>query len=107
MLSQLTRYEFSGFKSLSFKNIDYEQYTDHKLQILKLRLPNQYIGNFLDSDVRNITYYAKEHDNTDTHWRIYLPDSMLKTSVARFHKVLGRPGATRSHKIVSQSFCNS
>ena len=59
-----------------------KQRDDNKLPILKQKLPNQYIDKSLDPDSRDVTCYVKEHDNPDTQWRIYLPDSMLHKSVA-------------------------
>ena len=56
-----------------------------KLRILKQKLPNQYIDKSLDADSRDVMCYFKEHDNPDTKWRIYLPDSMLLKSVAWMH----------------------
>ena len=96
-----------GSNPLNFKHIADKQQTDAKLNILKQKLPAQYINKSLDPDVRDITCYVKEHDNPDTQWRIYLPDSILTPSVAWFHQVLGHPGSTRLYKTVSQRFYNS
>ena len=74
-----------GSNPLGFKNVADEQQTDHKLQVLKQRLPNQWIDKSLDPGVRDITCYVKEHHDSDTKWRIYLPGAMLKTSITWFH----------------------
>ena len=97
----------AGEHPLDFKNIADKQRDDNKLRRLKQKLPNQYIDKSLDSDSRNVTCYVKEHDNPDTQWRIYLPDSMLLKSVAWMHQILGHPGSSRLYKMMSQRFYNS
>jgi hypothetical protein len=44
---------------LNFKHIADEQHTDHKLNVLKQRLPAPYRNKSLDPDVRDITCYVK------------------------------------------------
>ena len=72
----------AGQNPLKFKNIADKQKDDNKLRTLKQKLPNQYIDKLLDADSRDVTCYVKEHDNPDTQWRIYLPDSILLKSVS-------------------------
>ena len=49
----------------------------------------------------------KEQDDPEPQWRIYLPGSMLLTSVSWFRQVLGQPGASRLYKTMSQCVYNS
>ena len=55
-----------GENILNFKNIADKQQTDHKLEILKQRLPNQYINKYLVANTRNVTCYVKENGNPNT-----------------------------------------
>ena len=45
----------------------------------------------LDANVDKILCYVKEDDDSDTQWRIALPEAMLMPTVEWFHQVLGHP----------------
>ena len=62
----------------------------------------------LGIDSKDVTCYVEEHDDPDTRWRIYLPDSMLlKYVLAWFHQILGHPSSSRLYKTMSQRFYNN
>ena len=59
----------------------------------RTRAPTRFRNGRVPLDQPRLTCYVKQHDDPETQWRIYLPDSMLLNSVAWFRQVLGHPGA--------------
>lgn len=80
---------------LNYEHIQSEQDKCDKLKALRDKFPKQYVYKTLDANVDKILCYVKENDDSDTQWRIALPEAMLTPTVEWFHQVLGHPGEKR------------
>ena len=71
--------------------IEEGQLQDLQLQDWKHRHPTQFITKQSGNETELINH-VKPRDNSDTEWKIVLPEAQIEPVIKWFHQVLGHPG---------------